>query len=126
MKATVAYTVRFRPEPAPAAEPVGRVPRVARLLALAHKIDSMIRADEIPDLATTAELCGVTRARMTQIMNLMLLGPEIQEEILELQPGTRGRDVVTERHLRRIVAEPVWTRQLELWRNACPTSLHRP
>ncbi len=115
MKASVAYTVQFRPERAPEPEPVGRVPRVVRLLALAHKIDGMIRAGEIEDLATAARLCAVTRARMTQIMNLLLLAPEIQEAIVDLPTITQGRDPVTERGLRGIVAEPVWTRQVGLW-----------
>ena len=124
--ATSSYTVDFRPGRAPAAEPMGRVPRVARLLALAHRIDEMIRAGEIEDLATAARLCGVTRARMTQMTNLLLLAPAIQGEIVNLPPVVRGRDRVIERNLRRIVAEPVWTRQIELWRTACPTSLHQP
>ena len=121
MKASVAYTVQFRLERTPESEPVGRVPRIARLLALAHKIDGMILAGEIEDLASAARLCGLTRARVTQIMNLTLLAPEIQEDILDLQPVTSGRDLITERNLRAIVAEPDWTRQLELWRTACPT-----
>ena len=34
----------------------------------------------------------VTRARMTQIMNLLNLAPDIQEELLLLPPVTEGRD----------------------------------
>ena len=93
----------------------GRVPRVARTLALAHKIDAKIRAGELRDLADAARAIGVTRARMTQIANLLLLAPEIQEAILDLPPVTSGRDPISERALRRIVAEPDWTRQRLLW-----------
>ena len=46
------------------------------LLALAHQIDRMIRRGEIASLAEAARICGVTRARMTQITNLMLLAPD--------------------------------------------------
>ena len=60
------------------------------------------------DLADAARAIGVTRARMTQIMNLLLLAPEIQEAILDLRSATSGRDPVSERALRRIVAEPDW------------------
>ena len=121
MKATVSYTVQFRPTPRVAEpEPAGRVPRIARLLALAHKIDAMIRSGEIPDLATAARLCGVTRPRMTQISNLRLLAPEIQEAILTWQPIQWGRDPVSERQLRRIVAEPVWEKQAAMWREQLP------
>ncbi len=85
------------------------------MLALAHKIDAKIRAGQLQDLADTARAIGVTRARMTQIMNLLLLGPEIQEQILDMPPVTNGRDSVSERSLREIVAEPSWTRQGLLW-----------
>ena len=53
----------------------------------------------------------VSRPRMTQIMNLLLLAPDIQEEILFLPRTVCGRAVVTERALRAIVAEPEWGRQ---------------
>ena len=52
----------------------------------------------------------MTRARVTQLVSLALLAPAIQEEILALPPVTTGRDVITERTLRPIVAEPVWER----------------
>ena len=93
----------------------GRIPRVAQTLALAHRIDWMIQAGELRDLADAARAIGVTRARMTQIMNLLLLAPEIQEAILFLPPVKNGRDPVSERMLRRIVAEPDWDRQRALW-----------
>ncbi len=115
--AVTTHTVDFQPRPAPrpTVAPTGRVPRVARLLALAHKVDAMIRAGELGDLAHAAKVMGLTRARVTQVMNLLLLAPEIQEAILDLPPVTKGRDTVTERTLRRIVAEPEWERQRLLW-----------
>ncbi len=114
--ATVSYRVQFKREPVPPPpEPVGRVPRVARLLALAHKIDAMICSGEIRDMAHAARLCGLTRARVTQVCNLLLLAPEIQEAILQLPAVTKGRDPVTERNLREIVAEPEWERQIVMF-----------
>ena len=109
------YKVAFRGESA-RTEPVGRVPRVARLLALAHKIDGMVRNGEIADYADAARRLGLTRARVTQITNLLLLAPEIQEAILDLPNITDGRDPVSERQLRRVVAEANWDRQLDRWR----------
>ncbi len=96
--------------------PVGRVPGVARLLALAHRIDSMIRNGELDDLAEAARRLNLTRARVTQITNLLLLAPEIQEAILNLPLVTDERDSVTERQLRPIAAEPDWNKQLSMWR----------
>ena len=116
------YTVAFngtaprRPTQAAA----GRIPRVVRMLALAHKIDRMIRDGELQDLAEAARAVGVTRARMTQIANLLLLAPEIQEAILDLPPVTQRREYVSERSLRTIVVEPNWHVQRRLWDEARP------
>ena len=118
--ATASYTVQFRKRPRRHTQrqqesPPGRVPRVARLLALAHKIDGMIRSGEIKDWAEAARLVGVTRARMTQIANLLLLAPEIQKAILALPEVFMGRDPIKERGLRHILTFSDWRRQLRAW-----------
>jgi len=125
-QATLSYTVAFgRPTSTETArERPGRVLRVARLLALAHQIDAWIRAGDYDDLADTARKIGLTRARVTQIANLTLLAPQIQEEILAWPAITTGRDPVTERTLRPIVAEPSWRIQRAQWRNLTPTVPH--
>lgn len=110
------HVVRFEPRPKRASQreqvaPAGRVPRVARLLALAHRIDGMIRSGELRDWAQAARLLGITRARMTQIANLLLLAPRVQEGILDLSNVTRGRDAITERALREASAHVDWQRQ---------------
>ncbi len=68
-----------------------RVPRIARLMALAIRFESLIQSRTINNYADLARLAHVSRARITQIMNLLLLAPEIQEAILFLRPvaGTR-------------------------------------
>ena len=76
----------------------------------------MIRDGNFRDLTDGAKAIGVTRARMPQITNLLLLAPAIQEEILDLPLVTNGRDPISERHLRPIVAEPDWNTQLTIWR----------
>ena len=48
---------------------------------------------------------------MTQIANLLLLAPEIQERILNLSNVTGGPDPVTERVLRKVAAHADWRRQ---------------
>ncbi len=67
----------------PAVAP-GSIPRVTRLMALAIKFDGMIARGEVRDYADIARLGYVSRARVTQIMNLTNLAPDIQEEILFL------------------------------------------
>ena len=107
------YAVRFpkcqRRRSAAAKEPtVGRIPRVTRLLALAHRIDAMIRSSEIRDWTHAARLVGVTRGRMTQIANLLLLAPDLQEAILDLPSVLSGPDPITEHELREVVASAHW------------------
>ena len=89
------------PEPEP--EPQGTIPRISRLLALAHHLQGMLDRGEVKSMAEIARLGHVTRARVTQIMNLLLLAPDIQEEILFLPPTTDGRDPLIERDLRRVL-----------------------
>lgn len=75
-----------RPRPSEMVAP-GRVPRISRLMALAIKFDKALRDGEVADLSELARICKVTPARITQIMNLTLLAPDIQEAILFL-PAT--------------------------------------
>lgn len=96
-------------------KPVGRIPRVARLLALAHRFERLIETGVAADYADLARLGHVTRARVTQIMNLLVLAPDIQEQILSWPPVTSGKDPISERGLRPVVAELRWSKQRELW-----------
>lgn len=96
--------------------PADRIPRIARLMALAIKFDGMIREGVVTDYADLARLGLVTRARMTQIMNLLNLAPDIQEEIVFLSRNGGGKDPFAERNLRRLTAIVSWDRQRKLWR----------
>ncbi len=113
---TTTYTVAFKAGVPVETEPTGRFPRVARVLALAHRIEGLIRRGELRDLADAARALGLTRARVTQVASLLLLAPEIQEAILDLPLVANGRDPVSERQLRQIAAEPDWNKQLLMWR----------
>lgn len=106
------------PEPPapPAAEPVGRIPRITRLMALAIKLEGYVRDGVVTDYAELARLGHVSRARITQVLDLNLLAPDIQAAILTLPRTVKGRDPIRERHVRPIAAEPDWERQRMLWR----------
>jgi hypothetical protein len=93
-----------------------RVPRISRLMALAIRFDHLIRDGVVADQADLSRLGHVSRARLTQIMNLLNLAPDLQEEILQLSTPTHGRRL-TERQLRPIVAKDSWEQQRRLWRN---------
>lgn len=104
-----------KPEP-PQPTPVGRVPRISKLMALAIRFDRLIKDGEIADQAELARLGQVSRARMTQIMNLLQLAPDIQEAILFLPRTVNGRDPIREIMVRPIAAVPDWRKQRRLWR----------
>ena len=98
-----------RPDAAPAPIPE-RIPRVARVLALAHHWQGLIRSGAVRDQADLARLVGVSSARVTQVMNLLDLAPPIQEAVLD----GRTRHTMSEASLRRIRAEPLWASQMRL------------
>src|SRR2546421_5818915 len=89
--------LKMRMGPAPDAPvPAGRVPKLARLMALAIRLDNLLRAGDVVDYAELARIGHVTRARVTQIMNLLQLAPDIQEAILFLPGVEEGRDPLKE------------------------------
>ena len=93
----------------PAKETLTRPPRLARLLALAHKLEGVIRAGQVKDYAELARLAHISSARIGQIVILSLLAPAIQEHILFLPAEHAG--LIGERKLREIAREPRWDLQ---------------
>jgi hypothetical protein len=89
-------------------------------MALAVKFDDLLRSGAVQDQSELAELGHVSRARVTQIMNLLHLAPGIQEELLFLPRVTGGRDPITERGVRAIAREVDWGRQREMWEKIKP------
>jgi hypothetical protein len=107
---------RIAPEPQSEANVApGRVPRVSRLMALAIRFDRLVREGVVADQSELARLAHVTQPRMTQIMNLLHLAPDIQESLLFLPRVTEGKDPITEKILRPIAAEMCWRKQREMW-----------
>jgi hypothetical protein len=83
-------------------------------MALALKVQQWVRDGIVRDYAEAARLGSVTRARMTQIANLLNLCPELQEWLLTLPLVEAGHDPVNERDLRKLTGELSWERQIEL------------
>lgn len=102
------------------ATPRGRIPRVARVLALAHHWQFLIGSGVVRDQADLARLVGVSRARVTQVMDLLRLAPDIQEAVLDLPRVERGRDPIHGRDLCRLAAEPLWGKQRRIWSSTRP------
>jgi hypothetical protein len=95
--------------------PAGRIPRIAKLMALAHHFERLVVTGVVKDYAELARLGMVSRARISQIMNLLLLAPDIQEAILFLPKVVAGHDPIKLKHLQPICLELDWGRQRERW-----------
>ena len=104
-----------QPESVSGAGSRSRVPRITRLMALAIKFQDMVDRGEVRDYADLARLGYVTRARITQIMNLLMLAPDIQEQLLSL-PHEAALHARRERHIRRLVSVVDWCVQRRLWK----------
>jgi hypothetical protein len=101
--------------------PPGRVPRVARLMALALRLDELVRSGQVGSYRELALLGQVTRARVSQIVTLLYLAPDLQEALLFLPPTRRGRDPILLADLMPIAATFDWRKQRRLWRQLLPT-----
>jgi hypothetical protein len=92
-----------------------RVPRVSRLMALALRFEQLLLDGTIRDQAELARLGQVSRARVSQILSLIHLAPDIQEEILFLQGSRRGADLLLA-DLQPLMRHSDWHAQRRLWR----------
>jgi hypothetical protein len=104
----------------PAAESPGpsRIPRVTRLMALAIKFQEMVDCGEVRDYADLSRLGYVSRARITQIMNLLNLAPDLQEQLLSLPHDPAMPQPIGERRIRCVVSAVDWCVQRRLWKVA--------
>jgi len=93
--------------------------RAARLLALAHDIQTRIENGDFKDYAEVARHHQLTRARLTQIMNLLLLAPDIQEQILSMEAET-GREPISARELRKVLRSMDWGEQKKILARLTP------
>jgi hypothetical protein len=118
---------RREPQTTPSADPAAqpseppaptRLPRITKLMALAIRLEQQVQEGTIRDYAEIARVGHVSRARITQILTLLQLAPDLQETLLFLPRVASGKDPITERDLRPIAATADWTQQRVLWRRA--------
>ena len=118
--------VEGKPKPIKSDESAGRVPRISRFMALAIHFEELIRNGVVTDYAELARLGHVTRARVTQIMNLRLLAPDIQEQLLFLPLTQKGFDQIHLLELQGVAAEFSWVQQRVLWESKGYCKLLKP
>jgi len=117
----IRFTLRTKPR-APserkaerAVSNVGRLPRVTQVLSLAIHLDDMIRRGEAKDYADLARLTCLCRERISQIVRLNYLAPDIQIELLCLPPTPTGSYPISETAMRKIASLLSWADQRREW-----------
>jgi hypothetical protein len=97
----------------------GRLPRITKMLALAIRLDHLIKSGQVTDQAELARVGHVSRARLTQLMDLNLLAPDIQEAVLFMDLQAKGTKSLLERDLRKVAGITEWTIQRAMWVRNC-------
>jgi hypothetical protein len=103
------------PAPVPMPAATG-APRLARLMALALHLDGLVQTGAVSDYAALARLGHVSRARVTQILNLVNLAPDLQEELLFLDEEQVAARCLLLRTLQPLTALLAWSQQRRAWR----------
>ena len=117
----IEYTVPLRGRvPPPAFNPKSsgepeRPHRIARMLALAHRLDELVRSGAVRDHGELARVRQVSPARICQFLTLLHLAPAIQEYLLSLTTGEKIP--ITEPVLRKLAREPRWDRQRAIFKS---------
>jgi len=94
---------------------LGRLPQITRVLSLAIHFDEMIRRGDAKDYAAIARLSCLSRERVSQIIRLNYLAPDIQVELLYLPPTPTGRYPISEAAVRKIANLLSWVDQRREW-----------
>lgn len=101
-----------------------RLPRITKMMALAIRLDCLIKSGQVADQAELARVGHVSRARLTQILDLTLLAPYIQEDILHLGSSDTVDTTISERDLRTISHATCWNRQCKMWNTLISKQSH--
>ena len=92
---------------------IKKEPQLRQNLILAHQIRGIIDKGKARGIKQAAEWLNMDHQRLNQIMNLLLLAPQIQEEII--CSGNEKISMIPEYKLRDVAFELDWHKQLEIW-----------
>jgi hypothetical protein len=85
-------------------------------MALAIRLETLVREGAVRNYGDLADAGQISRARMSQLLRLLELAPAIQEQLLFLPKIICGRDPIHEHALRKITRIVDWGRQIEAFR----------
>ena len=90
--------------------------RITRLMALAIHLEALVASGQVQTYRELAAAGYVSGARLSQILQLTHLAPDIQEQLLFLPPTRQGPDPLLERHLRAVARLVDWEQQQQRFR----------
>jgi hypothetical protein len=93
-----------------------KLPHITKLMALAIRLEHLLATGQVKDQAEIARVAGITRARVTQILNLTNLAPDIQQAILDVEPTTDHVPRFREGEVRQIAITTNWGKQRLMWK----------
>ncbi|ACY13333.1 hypothetical protein [Haliangium ochraceum] len=106
---------RFTGQPAkPAPPPARRPARVAQMLAFAHRVEAEVARGDFESRSAAARHYGMTTGRITQLLSLLWLAPDVQEDVLFLE-AIDGREPVSGQALEKIARIADWSEQRRGW-----------
>ena len=92
---------------------ISNEPKLRQYLVLAYQIQDTLEKDTTLTSKQIAEWLNMTPPRICQIMDILLLCPTIQQDILLSE--SKKLYNLGEYNIRRIVKEPLWEKQIEMW-----------
>ena len=95
--------------------PTSKPAAIARSIALAHHLERGLTSGRFPDRNMLAPLLGVSKPRVTQLLLLPLLAPDLQERLLFLETTEQGGEPVSEAMIRPIAMAASWAQQRAMW-----------
>ena len=84
-------------------------------LVLAYQVENLFDKGKVKSLSEVAVWLNMCNARVSQVMNLLCLAPDIQKEIL--LPRKESIKNITEYHIRLIAMESNWQKQIKMWQD---------
>ena len=92
---------------------------------MAWHVDELVRSGTVSSYAAAARLGHVSRARLSQILSLLNLAPDLQEQLLFLQRPAHGRQSLVLRQVLTVAAALDWQEQRRRWRKLRRTTQSR-
>ena len=94
-----------------------KLPRITHTVARAVLFEHSIANGEAADFSDLARLTAITRERVSQVMKMMWLAPDIHDDLLRLPPVRRGDFSIMVPEVTTIADEVLWEDQRILWSN---------